>query len=179
MKKKNSVFIATSLDGYIADKNSSIAWLQSIPNPENTDMGYVRFMKGIDALLMGRKTFETVCGFEVEWPYTKPVFVWSRSLNKIPQSHKGKAYLVKGELTEILNRIHQQGYGRLYIDGGTVIQSFLKEDRIDEMQITTVPIVLGGGIPLFSELTQALQFELIGSEVFLNELVQSHYRRKR
>lgn len=75
MNKKNSVFIATSLDGFIADKNGGIDWLHSLPNPDNDDMGYGAFMTQIDALIMSRKTFETVCGFDMDWPYTKPVFV--------------------------------------------------------------------------------------------------------
>ena len=70
----NKVFIATSLDGFIADKNGGIDWLHSIPNPDNNDMGYVEFTNGVDALLMGRTTFETVIGFDVPWPYNKPCF---------------------------------------------------------------------------------------------------------
>lgn len=179
MNKKNSVFIATSLDGYIADKNGDIDWLHSIPNPNNDDMGYVEFTQDIDALVMGRTTFETVCGFDIDWPYKKPVFVLSNTLSKIPESHKGKAFLAKGSLTEILEHIHQKGYHRLYIDGGTTIQSFLKEDLIDEMLITVIPIVLGGGSPLFSELPKGMEFEFIDSKVFLNQLTQNHYKRKK
>ena len=67
MKRKNSVFIATSLDGYIADKNGNIDWLHSIPNPENNDMGYGAFIQNIDAIIMGRTTFETVCNFDFNW----------------------------------------------------------------------------------------------------------------
>jgi len=80
MNRTNSVFIATSLDGYIADRNGKIDWLNTIPNPDNNDMGYTEFTKGIDALLMGRKTFETVLGFDGDWPYNKPVFVLSNKL---------------------------------------------------------------------------------------------------
>ncbi len=178
MNKKNSVFIATSIDGYIADKNGGIDWLHSIPNPNNEDMGYVDFTKNIDALVMGRTTFETVCDFDIDWPYEKPVFVLSNTLNEIPESHKGKAFLVKGSLTEILKHIHQRGYHQLYIDGGATIQSFLKEDLIDEMLITIIPIVLGGGSSLFSELPKGLEFEFIESKIFLNQLTQNHYRRK-
>jgi len=105
MDKKNSVFIATSLDGYIADKNGGIDWLYSIPNPDNDDMGYLKFINGIDALIMGRTTFETVMGFDVPWPYSKPVFVLSNKLKEIPESHKDKAFLVKGTLREILDQI--------------------------------------------------------------------------
>ncbi|MFT5890704.1 MAG: dihydrofolate reductase [Dokdonia sp.] len=179
MNKRNSVFIATSLDGYIADKNDGIDWLYSIPNPSNDDMGYIEFISDIDALVMGRTTFQTVCGFDVDWPYDKPVFVLSTTLHEIPESHKGKAFLVKGTLTRILEEIHKKGYHRLYIDGGTTIRNFLKADFIDEMIITTIPIVLGGGSPLFSELPNELEFELIKTKTFLNQIPQNHYKRKR
>jgi len=179
MEKKNSVYIAASLDGYIADKNGRIEWLESIPIPDNEDMGYFEFTNDIDALVMGRTTFETVLGFDVDWPYKKPVFVLSNSLNEIPESHKGKAHLVKGTLVEILEQIHKKGCPRLYIDGGVTIQSFLKEDLIDEMTITIFPVVLGGGSPLFSEFPEVLEFELVESRVYLNQLVKNHFRRKR
>jgi dihydrofolate reductase len=175
---KNSVFIATSLDGYIADKNGGLDWLSTIPNPENIDMGYSDFMNTIDALVMGRTTFETVCDFDCDWPYQQPVYVLSNTLTDIPKSHKGKAFLVKGLLTEILAQIHQQGHQKLYIDGGTTIQGFLKEDLIDEMIITTIPILLGAGHPLFSGLTKPLEFELIKSSTFLKHVNQNHYKRK-
>lgn len=79
---------------------------------------------------MGRTTFETVCGFDIDWPYNKPIFVLSTTLNEIPESYKGKTFLIKGTLTEILEQIHKKGYHRLYIDGGTTIRSFLKADFI-------------------------------------------------
>lgn len=179
MNKKNSVFIATSIDGYIADKNGGIDWLHSIPNPDNDDMGYVDFTSRIDALVMGRTTFETVLGFDVDWPYVKPVFVLSNTLQEIPESHQGKAFLVKGTLTEILDQIHEKGFKRLYIDGGTTIRNFLKEDLIDEMVLTTIPVVLGGGASLFTELPNELTFELIGTKTYLNQITQHHYKRKK
>jgi len=89
MTKKNSVFIATSLDGYIADKTGAVDWLDLIPNPKQDDMGYFKFIKDIDALVMGRSSFETVLGFDVDWPYTVPVFVLSNSLNKVPENLVG------------------------------------------------------------------------------------------
>ncbi|WP_372758038.1 dihydrofolate reductase family protein [Mariniflexile sp.] len=179
MSKKNSVFIATSLDGYIADKNGGIDWLNTIPNPDNNDMGYVEFNNEIDALVMGRTTFETVLGFDVEWPYNKPVFVLSNKLKEIPESHIGKAFLIKGSLSVILNQIHKKGFHRLYIDGGTTIRNFLKEDLIDDMILTTIPILLGGGSSLFMELPNELNFELIGTKTYLNQITQNHYKRKR
>lgn len=179
MNNKNSIFIATSIDGFIADKNGGLDWLHSIPNPDNNDMGYVEFTNRIDALVMGRKTFETVIGFDVPWPYDKPVFVLSNKLEEIPESHKDKAILAKGSPTEILEQIHAKGYERLYIDGGTTIRNFLNADLIDEMILTTIPILLGGGSSFFAELPKELKFELVETKTFLDQITQSHYKRKR
>ena len=178
MEKRNLVFIGTSLDGYIADRNGGLNWLTAIPNPEQSDMGYTEFMAQVDALVMGRKTFETVCGFEGDWPYAKPIFIVSRTLDTIAEEYRDKAELVKGSLVQILEKIHNKGYHRLYIDGGVTIQNFLKEDLIDEITITTIPIVLGGGSALFSVLPKELEFTLVASKVFLDQLVQNHYIRK-
>lgn len=178
MKRSNRVFIATSLDGYIADKNGGIDWLHSVPNPNGDDMGFVDFMHETDALVMGRTTFETVCSFDVPWPYNKPVFVLSTTMNEIPESHQGKAFLVKGELSQVLEEIHQKGYNSLYIDGGTTIQSFLKADLIDELCISTIPILLGGGSPLFSDLPTPINFDLVETKTYLNQITQNYYKRK-
>ncbi len=179
MEKQNSVFIAQSLDAYIADKNDGLEWLESVPNPDGLDMGYSAFVSKIDAIVMGRITFETVCSFDCDWPYTVPVFVLSNSLNFLNKAYQDKAEIVKGSLTDVLKEIHKKGYHSLYIDGGSTIQSFLKEDLIDELTITNMPILLGGGHSLFGDLDQKISFELIKSEVFLNAVVQSTYVRKK
>ena len=179
MSKTNKVYIGTSLDGYIADENGGLDWLDSFPNPDKDDMGYVTFMDSIDALVMGRTTFETVCGFDIEWPYQKPVFVLSTTLTSVPEKYDGKVFLVKGTLIEVLKHIHQKGFSNLYIDGGKTIQSFLKEDLIDEMVITTIPILLGDGFKLFGELKNQLLFECTQTKVLLNAIVQSTFKRKR
>lgn len=179
MDRKNSVFIATSLDGYIADKNGGIEWLHSVPNPDNDDMGYLEFTSQIDALVMGRTTFETVCSFDIDWPYQKHVFVLSNSLTNVPEEYKSKVSLVKGELKQILQEIYDKGYRKLYIDGGKTIQSFLKEDLIDELVVTTIPVLLGSGIPLFGALPQPLHFECVNSKLYLEKIVQNRFIRKR
>lgn len=175
---KNRVYIATSLDGYIADKDGGIDWLEGIPNPDGDDMGYGDFMAQTDALLMGRTTFETVCSFDIDWPYTKPVYVLSNTLTEVPEAYVGKVWLVKGTLTEVLRQINARGHYQLYIDGGTVISSFLAEDLIEEMIITVFPILLGGGHRLFGALPEKQEFELVNSKTCLGQLVQNHYRRK-
>lgn len=172
------VYIATSLDGYISDRDDGLDWLGSISNPNKTDMGFGDLMNRIDALVMGRKTFEVVCGFDGPWPYSKPVFVLSNSLSSLPEGYEGKAELISGSLPDVLNTLEGRGYRELYIDGGTTIQSFLKEDLIDEMIITVLPILLGGGSRLFGELSRPMRFEHLKTEVMLNAMVQSHYRRR-
>lgn len=97
----------------------------------------------------------------------------------IPEKYRDKAKLINGSLAEILERIHQMGLKRLYVDGGNTIQGFLREDLIDEMIITVFPIILGGGSPLFSGLPKELNFKLKGSTVFLEQLVQNHFQRVR
>ena len=178
MEKKNIVFIAKSLDGFIAGENGELDWLESIPNPENIDLGFVPLLQEIDAIVMGKTTFEVVCNFGGEWPYSKHVFVLSNSLNAVPEKLIEKVTLLKGSPQEILAEIHKKGYFKLYIDGGRTVQNFLKEDLIDELRITTIPILLGGGFPLFGDLPKPMEFEHIKSEVFLNQIVQDHYKRK-
>ena len=175
----NIIYVGTSLDGYIADKDGGLDWLQYIPNPDNLDFGWTDFMDNIDAVVMGRNTFETVCSFDCPWPYSKPVFVLSNSLTLLPDEHKEKAELINGSISEVLKNIHQKGYTQLYIDGGALIQSFLKEDLIDEMIITVIPILLGGGIKLFGDLPKQMKFEYLTTEVLLNAMVKNHYRRVR
>lgn len=171
------VFIATSLDGYISDRNSKIDWLESTPNPNQIDMGYTNFMAQVDALVMGRNTFETVCSFDMDWPYDKPVFVLSNSLKEIPIAYQGRVELVKGDLKKVVKSIDQRGFKNLYIDGGRTIQSFLQADLINEITITTIPILLGGGTPLFGELKDHLKFKCVNTQVFLDAIVQSKFIR--
>ncbi len=176
---KNSVFIATSLDGFIADINGGIGWLDSIPEINKIDTGYTAFTSHIDALVMGRKTFETVLSFGIEWPYKMPVFVLSSTLKKVPSELKQKVFVINGNLIQILDQIHQQGFHQLYIDGGTLIQNFIREDLIDEITITIIPILLGAGIPLFGSHSKSLAFECVKTTLFIDKIVQNKFVRVR
>ncbi len=172
----NSVYIATSLDGYIASSNGSLEWLNHFPNPTDSDYGYHEFMDGIDAIVMGRKTFDIVSSFST-WPYSKKVFVLSHSLKDIRPDLVDQVELVSGDLNAIVKKLQQAGYHNLYIDGGQTIQSFLKKNLIDELIISKIPILLGGGIPLFSAEHPMLQFDHCSTEVFEGGLVKSHYKK--
>jgi len=107
----NYVYIATSLDGFIATPDGGLDWLSEIPNPEQSDYGFTRFLNGIDAIVMGRKTFQTVLTFN-SWPYNKPVFVLSNTLDTIPKIVADKAEIIKGDLQEIVKLLHDRGYNR-------------------------------------------------------------------
>ena len=125
---------------------------------------------------MGRKTFEKVLSFG-EWPYPKKVFVLSKTLNEIPSNLIGKVEIIAGELVNILSDLEKIGYHNLYIDGGKTIQGFLDEDLIDEMIITRIPILLGGGIPLFTNLKKAIRFREVKTETFNNAMVKTYYKK--
>ena len=174
----NYIYIATSLDGFIATSDGNIDWLHEIPNPEQSDYGYAEFISDIDAIVMGRNTFEKVLTFD-EWVYNKPVFILSNSLTKLPEGIIDKAEVISGDIKILINQLNRQGYNNLYIDGGKTIQSFLTEDLIDEMIITRVPILLGSGFPLFDKLNQKLNFKHKKTEIYNDILVKSHYVRDR
>jgi dihydrofolate reductase len=174
----NFVYVGASLDGYIATADHGLDWLTEVPNPVGDDLGFADFMADMDALVMGRKTFEVVLSFG-DWTYSKPVFVLSKSTITIPQNLQGKVESVGGELEALVQELNRKGYGNLYIDGGATIQSFLRADLIDEMIITTLPVLLGDGIPLFADLRQSMKFTHCKTEVLLGQLVKSYYSRIR
>lgn len=175
----NKVYIATSLDGYIADSEGKIDFLYAYPDPVDEDMGYEGFMKGVDALLMGRRTFETVLGFGIEWPYKLPVHVWTSKWKTVPPGLEGKIFFTEGNTVSVISQLHEKGYRSIYVDGGQVIQSLLVEDLIDEMTITTVPVLLGSGIPLFGDAGRRLMFTSKDTRRFSNGVCQAMYIRKR
>ena len=170
------IYIATSLDGFIARPDGDIEWLIDIPNPTNSDFGYSEYISGIDGILMGRNTYEAALSFE-SWPFNKPVFILSNILEGVPRELENKAEIVNGELKDILQRLKMRGITNLYIDGGRTIQSFLTEDLINEMIITTVPILLGDGIPLFGHLNKDLKFKCEKVEFISEYLVKHYYKR--
>ena len=172
----NYVYIATSLDGYIAESDGGIEFLDKIPNTEGSDMGWSQFISKIDALVMGRNSFEKVQSFGF-WPYELPVYVLSRTLTELPKEYEGKAFLTQGTPLQVMEELGEKGYQNLYIDGGIVVQEFLKEDLIDHLIVTKIPVLLGSGIPLFGKMDQPLWFRLEKAETHLGELVTNHYVR--
>lgn len=174
----NYVYIAASIDGYIATVDGGVDWLDQYPNPENSDYGSLDFIRNIDAVVMGRHTFEKVLTFG-DWPYDKKVFVLSRGLTTVPDALKGRVELMSGSPEAVVESINQAGFRDLYIDGGIVIQDFLKHDLIDELIVTRIPVLLGNGIPLFGTLNAPLRFEHKETTVYNNAFVTSRFARIR
>jgi len=174
---KTTVYVGTSLDGFIARKDGDIDWLVKYQNKEVHE-SYNEFISRIDAMVIGRGTYEKVLSFP-EWPYEKKVFVLSTSLKQITGTLNEKATLIAMKPAVLLNYLSDKGFSNIYVDGGKVIQSFLKEDLIDELIITRVPELIGTGIPLFGYLDNDLRFEHIKTNIYSDGLVKSQYERKR
>ncbi len=172
------VYIATSIDGYIARKDGSINWLTEWPNPDKSDYGFFDFLDSVDGIIMGRNTFETVSAFD-EWVYTRPVFVLTNTLTELSGKWADKGEIIKGDLKDILSALNDRGMKSFYIDGGKTIQSFLAQDLIDQMIITQIPILLGSGIPLFADGGLELKFNHTATDIYNGGLVKNSYTRDR
>ncbi len=173
---KISVFIATSLDGYIARKNGKIDWLMAADNSNGSeDYGYKEFSDSVDCMIMGRNSLETVLTFD-EWPYEgKRVVVLSSSMKETPQSVSGKIELYSGSIEELVSMLKIEGCNRLYIDGGKTIQSFLRADLVTDLTITKIPIILGEGLPLFGNLEEEIKLRHVKTVAYPSGFVKSTY----
>ena len=168
---KASVFIATSLDGFIARPDGGLDWLPVDCEPH----GYDEFMATVDAIVIGRKTFETVLAFDA-WPYgTRQVIVLSASMTDFKAPAGAACELMAGPPEEIVARFAERGMDHLYIDGGVTIQRFLRAGLIQRMVITRIPVLLGGGIPLFGPLAKDIRFEHVVTRWYPSGMVQSEY----
>jgi dihydrofolate reductase len=169
-----SVYIATSLDGFIARPDGALDWL-SVVKRDGEDYGYAKFAATVDTLVMGRATYDVVLGFG-GWPYAgKRVIV----LTHRPAPGRHGAELVDSSPAELAARLEREGARRVYVDGGAVIRQFLAADLIDDLTISVIPVVLGAGIPLFGPGTPEVPIALDGVEAFPSGLVQVRYRARR
>jgi len=177
LELKTIVYIGTSLDGFIARKNGDIDWLTQFAN-DDAIRAYDEFMSRVDVIVIGRGTFEKVLTFP-SWPYEKKVFVLSKSIKQVPDVVKDKIAVLSMEPKELLNYLSDKNFSAVYVDGGKVIQGFLKEDLIDELIISRAPVLIGNGIPLFDDLNSDLKFKHTHPQVSSNGLVRSYYERQR
>lgn len=171
---KISVYIATSLDGFIARKNGDIDWLPT-DSPDGEDYGYAEFMSTVDALVMGRNSFEKVLSFG-GWPYDRKVFVLSSKTLTISPDLSDKVEALHLPPRELIQELEQRGVKHIYLDGGVTIQRFLREGLVDEMTLTSIPILIGEGLPLFGALEKDIPLKLLEARSFPNGMVQRKYR---
>jgi dihydrofolate reductase len=176
MSVKVSVYIATSLDGFIARKNGEIDWL--IGGEGSEDYGYAEFMSTVDYVVMGRNTFEKVLSFG-GWHYEKEVIVLSSRDLDIPTGITGKVEALNLSPADLLRRLEIHDAQHIYLDGGVTIQRFLREGLVDEMTITTIPVLIGEGLPLFGPVPGDIKLELMASQSFGNGFVQNKYKAGR
>jgi len=167
-----SVFIGTSVDGFIARPDGALDFL---PPDGGEPHGYTEFFATVDALVIGRKTFETVLQFP-EWPYgKKPVVVLSTrplDLSQVP----GSIVQMQGSPREIVAKLESQGFHHIYVDGGITVQRFLREALIQRMIITRVPVLIGQGISLFGTLANDIRLEHVHTQSYASGLVKTEYR---
>lgn len=168
------IFIATSLDGFIARTDGSIDWLLQRDHPDE-DHGYQAFIADKEWIVMGRGSYEKVLSFD-PWPYDRPVLVMSRRLKEVPAGLQGQVRFSTLTPKQVMAELSAQKVTRIYLDGGQLVQSFLREGLVTDLVLTTVPVLLGQGRPLFGPLPQDLPLQLISSRSFASGLVQSTYR---
>lgn len=169
-RPKFSVYIAMSIDGYIARKDGGLDWLE-YGHTGDEDYGFKKFISGIDTLVLGRNTYEVVCSFK-EWPYKgKRVIVLSHKLNEV----RKEAELFGGQLTDLASQLHSEGIKHVWVDGGITVSKFLEAGLVDDITISVIAVVLGSGIPLFSAMDKEHKCRLLSTQSYPSGLVQLKY----
>src|SRR5580765_5499678 len=165
-----SVFVGASVDGFIARPNGDLDWL---PADGGEPHGYTEFIAGVDAIVIGRKTFETVLTFGA-WPYDKRVVVLSSRPVDLSAAG-GVVEQMSGPPAEIVSQLAASGAHHLYVDGGITIQGFLRAGLVQRLVITRVPVLIGDGIPLFGTLPRDVRLRHMATRHYPSGLVQSEY----
>lgn len=170
---KASVFVGTSLDGFIARPNGSLDFLTIGPDEDN---GYDAFLETVDAVVIGRKTFETVLTYTA-WPYGKRlVVVLSNTLHTLDAPAAAVCELMRGSPAQVWARLLARGVQHVYVDGGETIQQFLREGLIDTLVINRYPVLIGSGVPLFGSLIRDIRLQHVATRSFPSGFVKSEYR---
>ncbi|WP_410508183.1 dihydrofolate reductase family protein [Methanosarcina hadiensis] len=169
------LYIACSLDGYIAREDGSIDWLTKYDNNPETDYGYSEFYASVGTVLMGRKTYEQVLGFG-NWPYAeKKTYVFTGQ--KEPLRLEKNVEFVSGNVGEFARRLKENADEDIWLVGGSqLIKMFLEEDLVQDMIVFIVPIILGGGIPLFDRIGKEIKLRMTNSERYESGLVRVEYQ---
>lgn len=174
MNRKLILYIATSLDGYIAKLNDDLSFL-SLVEQEGQDYGYADFLKTVDTVIVGRKTYDKVVSFGFDFPHAdKDVFIITRT----PRPDIGSAKFYTGDLKSLIDRLKSEKGKNIFCDGGAeIVNELLKDNLIDEFIISVIPILVGNGTKLFQDGRPELKLELISTKQFEKGLAQIHYKR--
>lgn len=169
------MFMAMSLDGFVARADFGLDWLMK-QKTDGEDHGYDAFIASVDGLVMGSGSFRTMLALDA-WPYEKPVVVLSRTLTSkdIPEALRDKASISDKTPHQLMASLSEQGWRRAYIDGGKIIQSFMREGLISDMTVTIVPILIGEGKRMFGPLTADIDLQLLESKSYPSGLITSRY----
>ena len=175
---KIKLFIATTIDGFIARENGSLDWLNEIPNPDKLDYGYGDFLAEIDVLIMGRKTYEEILGFGVEWPYYNcKSFIVTSNINY--QTNTDNTVIINTLDKQLIDIIRSASEKNIWIvGGGQIITEFINNNLIDEMTLSLIPTILGKGIQLFPNSPKETKFDLVNTESFDTGVVNLTFKRK-
>lgn len=182
---KCSVYIATSVDGFIATKDGGVDWLHTAGNGkvitgENADMGLNDYLSSVDCMIMGRKCMDMISSMNLtpeQWFYgDMKIIVLSNTVKEAPDNLKDKVEMYSGDLNELISSLENEGLKHAYIDGGTTIQAFINLKLINEITITKAPIILGEGIPLFGKTFKNIKLEEAQAVAYPNDFTQLKYK---
>jgi dihydrofolate reductase len=172
------LYIACSIDGFIARPDGRIDWLESIPNPDRTDHGYQNLLDNTSCIIMGRKTYTEVLGFGIEWPYAdKLTYIVSREKSFQPETPNTKT--LSGNIAETVRKMKAEpGKDIWLVGGGQLVTYFLNNDLVDRMIISIAPTIIGQGIPLFPGVPKETSWILSGHTAYSTGIISLTYDRK-
>ena len=190
---KCSIFIAPSVDGYIATEDDGVNWLETVGKAiseeeassdlmKHFNMSMPNYMKDVDCMIIGRKLMEVLSSFNLtpeQWPYgdTK-IIVLSNTMKEPSVNLKDRVEMYYGPIRELITKLEKEGYKHAYVDGGTTITTFLNLELINEMTLTLAPVLLGSGIPLFGKLLKQISLEDAQATAFPNNFIEIKYKVK-
>ena len=190
---KCSIFIAPSVDGYIATENGGVNWLEIVGRSlsekeassdlmKHFNISMPNYMKSVDCMIIGRKLMEVLSSFNLtpeQWPYGDTrIIALSNTIKEPPLNLKNKVEIYSDSIPELIAKLEQDGYKHAYIDGGRTITSFLNLELINEMTLTLAPVLLGSGIPLFGKLKHQINLEDAQAIAFPNNFIELKYKVK-
>lgn len=174
--RKITLYIASSIDGYIADINSDIDWLSNYSITSTMNYGYDKFFESVDTVIMGWKTYRDILNMDVVYPYkNKTSYIITR--NRINKPSENFHFITDNIIETIVSLREKRGKDIWLVGGGELISMFLNHDLIDEMIISYIPITLGDGIPLFPKSKKEFNWKLIDSKPYDNGVLTVDYQR--